>query len=293
MTISIGSANATAVVRTLGGELISYIKNGVEYVWQGDPAHWNGQAPILFPVCCAAKDNKIVFDGAEYPMPKHGIARKREFVPIYLSKDRVILEQRETEETLGMFPFCYSLRAEYAVDDEGFTARFTVKNLDRNEMTFCIGGHPGFNVPLTEEDGGFEDYSLYFEDASGCTASLTKNGYMDASVPKLDILKDTNELPLVWSDYDNDAIILENLPKHSVRLLSRKTQRGIRFDFDDFAALGLWTPDHKHSPFICLEPWNGLPADVAETTDAKNKKYARTLQPDEEASAGYRVTLIG
>ncbi len=292
MTFTLTSPSASAVVRTLGGELTSFVKDGIEYVWQGDPDHWNGQAPILFPVCCSPKDGKIAFDGTEYPMPKHGIARRREFEPVYIGKDKVVLEQRETEETLRMFPFCYSLSASYRVRDDGFDAIFTVKNLDRNEMTFCIGGHPGFNCPLAEEDGGFEDYSLFFEDTAGVTASITKDGYMNAEVPKLDILKDSTELPLVWSDYDNDAIILENLPKKTVKLLSRKTGKGIRFDFDGFDALGLWTPDHKHSPFICLEPWNGLPADVAETTDAKSKKYHRCLQPEESYSVGYSVTVI-
>jgi galactose mutarotase-like enzyme len=115
---------------------------------------------------------------------------------------------------------------------------------------------------------------------------------MNAEVPKLDILKDKTELPLVWSDYDNDAIILENLPKKTVKLVSRKTGKGLRFDFEGFDALGLWTPDHKQSPFICLEPWNGLPADVAETTDAKSKKYHRCLQPEESYSVGYSMTVI-
>lgn len=292
MTISLTSGSTSGVVRTYGGELVSFKAGGLEYVWQGDPAHWNGQAPILFPVCCSAKDNKIAFDGVEYPMPKHGLARKREFEPILIAKDRVVLEQRETEETLQSFPFCYSLKADYTVREDGFSATFTVKNLDKNEMTFCIGGHPGFNVPLCPEDGGFEEHSLFFEDAEGCTASITKDGYMNAEVPKLDILKGTNELPLVWSDYDNDAIILENLPKKTVCLLSRRSGKGFRFDFEGFDALGLWTPDHKHSPFICLEPWNGLPADVAETTDAKSKKYARTIAPDAEYSVGYAVTVI-
>ena len=291
MTFTLTSG-ATAVVDTRGGELVSYVKDGIEYVWQGDPAHWSGQAPILFPVCCAAKDNKIAFDGVEYPMPKHGFVRRNGFEPVTIGKDRVVIEQRETEATLKMFPFCYSLRVEYAITDEGFSATFTVKNLDKNEMTYCIGGHPAFNCPMTPEDGGFEDYSLFFEETEGCTASLTKDGYMNAEIPKLDLLKGTTEMPLRWSDFDNDAIILEYLPKKTVKLLSRKTEKGIRFDFDGFSALGLWTPDHKHSPFICLEPWNGLPADVAETVDAKSKKYCRTLQPDEEHSVGYQVTVI-
>lgn len=292
MTFTISSTQSTATVRSLGGELISFVNDGVEYCWYGTPEHWEGRAPILFPVCCMPKDGKMAHNGVEYPMPKHGIARKREFEPVYISKNKVVLEQRETEETLKMFPFCYSLKVEHEVTDTGFSTRFVVKNLDKTDMTFCIGGHPAFNCPLRESDGGFEDYSLYFDDATGCTVSLTEDGYMNGSIPKVNKLDGTNELPLVYSDYDNDAMIVEYLPKKSLRLLSRKTGKGFRFNFEGFEALGLWTPIKKHSPFICLEPWNGLPADVAETTDAKSKKYAITIKPDEEYSVGYSIELI-
>lgn len=292
MTFTINSGEAFGVVRTLGGELISYKRDGIEYVWQGNPEHWNGQAPVLFPVCCAPKDGKMAHFGVEYPMPKHGIARKREFEPVFVSREKVILEQRETEETLTMFPFCYSLKLAHEITAEGFSTTYTVKNLDKNPMTFCIGGHPGFNCPLTPDDGGFEDYSLYFENAKGCTVSLTKDGYMNKELPKLDMLGDTNELPLVYSDYDNDAMIVENLPVKRLKLLSRKSGCGFEFRFDGFDALGLWTPIKKHSPFICLEPWNGLPADVDETTDAKSKKYSITLDPDKEYSVGYSIRVI-
>ena len=292
MTLNLNSNEASGVVRTFGGELVSYKKDGIEYVWQGLPEYWSGQAPILFPVCCSPKDGKMAHNGVEYPMVKHGLARKREFEPIYIARNKVVLEQRETEETLKMFPFCYSLKVEHEISDNGFSTTFTVKNLDKNEMTFCIGGHPGFSCPLTEEDGGFEDYSLYFDDASGCTVSLTKDGYMNKELPKLDKLKGTNELPLKYSDFDNDAMIIEYLPKKSVKLISRVSGKGFRFSFDGFDALGIWTPIKKNAPFICLEPWNGLPADVDETTDAKSKKYSKTIAPDEEYTVGYSMEII-
>ena len=292
MLINLQNGDASAAVRTQGGELVSFLLDGIEYVWQGLPEFWDGQAPILFPVCCSPKDGKMAHAGVEYPMPKHGFAKDGDFEVIFMSKNKVVLEQRETDETLRMFPFCYSLKAEYTLLEDGFDVRFVVRNLDRNEMTFCIGGHPGFNVPLTEEDGGFEDYSLYFADADGCTVSITNKGFMDASVPKCDRLNGTNELPLKYRDFDNDAMIVENLPVKSVSLVSRRSGRGIRFDFGGFDALGLWTPDHTEAPFLCLEPWNGLPADVAETTDAKSKKYAITIEPGAEYAAGYRMTVI-
>ncbi len=292
MTFTLASdGGATAVVRTYGGELVSYVNGGVEYVWQGDAAHWDGQAPILFPVCCAPKDGKMAFDGVEYPMPKHGFAMTREFRPVYLTKNAVTLELPWSEETVAMFPFRFSLQVTYTVSDEGFEASFAVTNLDEREMTFCIGGHPGFNCPLFEGES-FEDYRLVFEDAAGAVVSVTEGGFMNDAVPKVPHLRGTNEIPLRYSDFDRDAMIVEGLPVRRVKLISDKTGRGFAFDFDGFDALGLWTPEKKGSPFLCLEPWNGLPADVKETTDAKSKKYAKTIAPGEVYRVGYGVRVI-
>ncbi len=292
MTFTLTSGRSSAVVRTFGGEIISYKHDGLEYIWQGDPAYWADHSPILFPVICYPYEGKIAFDGVEYPMPKHGFAMNQEFEPVLISKDRVILEQRETEETLRSFPFCYSLKVEYGITDEGFYCNFYVRNLDKNEMTFCIGAHPGFNCPIRPEDGGFEDYTLVFDDASGCVVSISPDEYMDDALPKINVLKGTNELPLRYSDYDQDSLTVENMPKSALNFIANSTGRGIRFDFTGFKALGIWTPNDKPSPLLCLEPWNGLPADRKETAEAKSKKYAITIQPDEEYSVGYTVTMI-
>ena len=63
-------------------------------------------------------------------------------------------------------------------------------------------------------------------------------------------------------------------------------------DISDFKVFAVWTAYKPGSPYVCLEPWNGLPADVDETTDAKSKKYSITLAPGEEYTVGYSVELI-
>ncbi len=292
MTFTLKSDSGTAaVVRTAGGELVSFIKDGREYVWQGHPDHWDGQAPVLFPVVCSPKDGKIAFDGVEYPMPKHGFAMSKVFDPVYITKSAVTLELRESPETLAMFPFRFSLRVTYTVHDDGFDAEFAVKNPDERDMTFCIGGHPGFNCPM-EEGESFEDYRLVFDNAEGAVVSISDKGFMNDELPKRDKLIGTNELPLVYSDFDEDAMIIENIPVKRVKMISDKTGHGISFDFDGFDVLGLWTPEKRNSPFLCLEPWNGLPANVKETTEAKSKKYAITLAPGETYRVGYRTRVI-
>ncbi len=77
---SIANEHLTVEVSRLGAELHS-IKSADsrEWLWNGDPAWWNGRAPILFPIVGRAPDNTITIDGEAFPMAQHGFARKRIF----------------------------------------------------------------------------------------------------------------------------------------------------------------------------------------------------------------------
>lgn len=49
MEYTIKSKNLVVKARSFGGELTSIRDNdGTEYLWQGDPKYWKGQAPVLF-----------------------------------------------------------------------------------------------------------------------------------------------------------------------------------------------------------------------------------------------------
>ena len=77
--IKISNGEITAVISTRGAELKSVVKNGREFIWEGDPNVWAGQAPLLFPICGGLKDDKYVLGGNEYTLEKHGFARFKEF----------------------------------------------------------------------------------------------------------------------------------------------------------------------------------------------------------------------
>ena len=55
-------------VKEFGAELTSlYCKsNHTEYLWQGDPAVWSGQSPILFPIIGRLKNDLYTIGGKEY-----------------------------------------------------------------------------------------------------------------------------------------------------------------------------------------------------------------------------------
>ena len=289
-TISKGSAVGKASSR--GGELVSFKKDGIEYVWYGKEEYWSGQAPCLFPVVCRAKDDKITVDGTDYPMKKHGIARKVEYTPIEVRPDSVTLRYSENEETMKSYPFRFNLDITHTVREDGFTTQYKVTNTGDSEMSFCVGGHPGFNCPLRDGEK-FEDYSLVFDNAEGATLKNTTpdGGYMDASMPQLGYIEN-NEFKLNYPAFDLDAIVAENLPVKKVSLVNRNTGHGFKFEFDSFDAIGFWTAVKKNAPFVCLEPWNGLPGDVRETSVLKDKKYARVLAPGESFVTEYKITVI-
>ena len=68
----IKNENLEVVIRSLGAEIISMKdKDGNEYLWQGNPAYWDGQAPNLFPYIGRMVDKKYTFEVKTYDMDIH------------------------------------------------------------------------------------------------------------------------------------------------------------------------------------------------------------------------------
>jgi len=290
MEFSIHTTDTAATISTYGAEMLSFSYRGTEYLWYGDPTFWGERAPILFPTVSVAKNNVMSHDGVEYPMPMHGFARHKAFEPILQTPDKVAFALKEDSDTLTMYPFRFRLVAEYTVTEGGFSAMFTTENCDEKPMTYCIGGHPGFRCPLYDEDV-FSDYQLQFSDVQGASLIGTKKESLTPDFPYLKKLEG-NILPLSYEVFENDTLMFENLPSSLVKYVSTKTGHGIAFDFIGFQALAVWTRCDLEAPFVCLEPWNGMPPSPEETTEARSKKYARTLQPGQSHTVGYKVTVL-
>ena len=85
MTIELKNEYLTVQFKTLGGQLTSIKdKDGLEYLWQADPEYWNGQAPILFPICGSLRNDWAIYRPQERPfftglIRRHGFVRKEEF----------------------------------------------------------------------------------------------------------------------------------------------------------------------------------------------------------------------
>ena len=63
-----------------GAELTSiYSKaHNLEYMWDGDPAFWSKQSPVLFPIVGGLKNNTYFYHNRPYELPRHGFAREKD-----------------------------------------------------------------------------------------------------------------------------------------------------------------------------------------------------------------------
>lgn len=139
----------------------SRLWDGCEYLWQGDPAVWNGQAPNLFPYIARLTNETYTLDGKEYHMKIHGFIKTSELEVDSSSEDCITFRYDSNEESRTQYPFEFSYFITYHLEGSVLYITNRVENHDSKRMFFGIGGHPGFNVPL-EEGLQFEDYVLEF-----------------------------------------------------------------------------------------------------------------------------------
>lgn len=282
----------TATVSEMGAELISMKKDGREFIWVGDPAYWNGHNPILFPVIGFLKDGKTRFDQTEYSIPKHGYARKSLFKVTHIEHDTVTLAMTDNEATREGFPFSFCLEVTHSLNEEGFTTSFRIENRSEKEMPFMIGGHTGFCLPFSEGEA-FDDHTLIFEQTEPDVTLLEAVGGQLIEDPNgtSDYMKGSDRIPLSYSLFDKDALILTGLRSRKVRLCDR-FGKGVEMDFHGFDLLSIWTPPGKEAPFLCIEPWNGVNAFLNESPEFSDKPYIRKVAPLGDYSVSYSVRIL-
>lgn len=252
--------NWRAVVDTLGAELVSCREKDLEYVWTGDPAYWTGRQPILFPIVCSLRNDRTSFGGVPYAMKRHGFARKMEFSPVSVAEDRISLVLTDSGETLKQYPYPFVLTVTHELTDSGYRTTYEVMNRNSSVISFAIGGHPGFSCPLRIGED-FSDYRVIFAEPEDPKAYLLDaDGLLSEDFMKEVLTEGGTVLPLSHRLFEESALIFQHVKSRRLSLVNGKTGAGIDFSFGNFCDLGIWTPPGKNAPFICLEPWQGLPS---------------------------------
>lgn len=266
---TISNDKLTVSIETLGAQLKS-IKDaqGHEYLWQGDPAYWKGRAYNLFPFVGRMKDQKYHLFGESYEIGCHGFARNTEFSVSNEKDDEVTFQIKDSEETYRQFPYHFTFGVRFRLQGNRLEMTYLVENQDDKKMYFAVGGHPGFFVPM-EEGLQFEDYRLEFPDkAPGENGEIKLD---PSAVQKVHMsertlpdgyepypLQDGCYIPLVHDMFDNDAVVLKNMPRR-VKVYSPKGKRSVTVDFPQMPYVGFWHAVKTDAPYVCVEPWSTLP----------------------------------
>ena len=289
---TIRNSTLEATISTRGAELQSIRSaGGISYLWNGDPAHWSGRAPILFPCVGALRDGRAVSEAGEIRLPKHGFARHMEWRLENVLDDRAAYRLDADDSTRVGYPYDFSLRAEYRLGERSVATILTVANTGSRTLPYCLGGHPAFHVPLAEGES-FEDYLLEFEqpETADCPQVDLQHGLiMDTCRNR--VLTESRTLPLNHALFRGDALIFDRLKSRSARLFSPKSGRGVRMDFAGLDIFAVWSPA-QDAPFVALEPWNGSGTQVSEDDVFEHKQCLRRLAPGQEDTVSFTVTVF-
>ena len=284
--------NLRVKISSLGAELQSIRRpaTDTEYLWQGDPAYWGRRASNLFPVCGRLAGGGYTYGGQRYEMGSHGFARNKEWTVLRQKADTLTLQLLPDEDTLAAYPFRFGMEMTYTLTGDSLSVTTVVRNEDHKTMPFAIGGHPGFNVPLTEGER-FEDYYIEFDQPCQPLAfALAENCFFTGEMKPLP-LEDAQRLPLRHSLFDGDAIFLRDAAP-GVALRSTTGDRGVHLSYPDAPYVGLWHNPKTDAPFVCLEPWVSLPARDSIVEDFAQKGDLIRLEAGELYDHTWTITIF-
>lgn len=251
MEIILKNGTSSAKIISKGAELKSYIADGKELMWCGDEKYWGKTSPFLFPMIGNLKNGKTIINGTEYAVSKHGFARDNEFTVEKYDEKTAVFSFSETDETLKSYPFNFKITITYTLSGNNLTISYDVKNNSDTDMPYCIGGHPAFACPKP-----FNSYKLIFEQAETVKSPIMNlETRMWGDNNRITRLENSSEFPLEYSLFDNDCVYFDTIKSKSCSLISEG--EGVKVSWSGFETLGVWTPDHKNAPFVCIEPWCG------------------------------------
>lgn len=257
---------------------IKSLKDGTEFLWQGDPAFWAGRAYNLFPICGRLAEGKYTFRGETYEMNLHGFVRKSTLDATVLARDKIDFGLRSDERTKAMYPFDFEYHICYSLVGSTVKMEISVINHTDSTMPFALGGHPGFNVPLAGA-GTFEDWRLEFCPECEPVHVVFSDACLTTEERKPFPLEDGKILRLRHDLFDHDAVVLAGT-SHRVSLKSDLSPHSVTVEVPDaMKYLGIWHAPKKEAPYVCIEPWTSLPAYDGRVDDLETKEDMFELSP--------------
>jgi galactose mutarotase-like enzyme len=244
-------------ISTLGAEIqeVTSVKDRFDYIWNDVTGeYWNRHAPILFPIIGRLNDNTYFYHGNQYELSQHGFLRDQEFSIVMKDVNFVKLQSSANDKTQIEYPFNYRFTVTYQLVDNQLKIQYEIENLDAKTMYYSLGLHPGFTV-----ESDLENYHLVFEPHADEIKELRVDPapFLNG-VSKIYSLQN-GTLPLSHAKLDNGLVIYSVDNFTNVQLVNTQSSHSVQLDISAFPYLAVWSPEHRNAPFVCVEPFKGLP----------------------------------
>jgi galactose mutarotase-like enzyme len=276
-------------VESCGAELSSLagVPDGIEYLWQADPAIWSRHAPVLFPIVGKLKGDDYTWNGRRYSLSSHGFARDLEFECIRETDDVLSFRLLPSDETRACYPFEFSLVVTYLLVGATVEVRYEVMNLGEGTMPFSIGAHPGFSLDWGENDR-IEDYYLQFEQEETLTAHYLGDDIL-LSGETGTVLERSRTFPITQSSFDRNSLIFMERASDRIELCSHKHPQRVTIEFPRFPHFAVWA--QPGAPYICVEPWFGHADRSDSCGDIRKKPGINFLETGATFECFYRISV--
>ena len=104
-------------------------------------------------------------------------------------------------------------------------------------------------------------------------------------------LRDGKVIELRHELFNNDAVFMDNVA-HKVTLKSDISPRGVAFSFPDMPFFGIWHKPQSDAPYVCLEPWYGLPSYQGDIDDLATKNNMFRIAPNGERKIHMEISFF-
>jgi galactose mutarotase-like enzyme len=273
-------------VSSLGAEMQALTtSDGRSWLWNGDPKFWTGRSPILFPIVGKTPGDVVSIGGQSYAMGQHGFARRSEFVMVASTAIMCRHSLVSSAATKSVYPFDFELAVEHAIEGNALTVTAQVTNQDQKVMPFGLGFHPAFVWPLPGDDGRSHTVAL---DNHAEPKLVRLEGGLIAQ-KELPSPFHGGRLELKHELFVDDAMLF---PMGAGEGLTYGAEGGssLKFGFENLPNLALWSK--PGAPFICVEPWHGMAAEVGAPNDLEKRPYTQTLVPGASATFAFQVEIL-
>lgn len=292
---TISNHHLQATFSSVGAETQSLCDaaTGREYIWQADRRWWGRHSPLLFPITGGLWNGTARFDGRTASIPKHGFALRREWRVDEKGSDHIVFLLRPLPEEAAAYPYDYSLRVRYSLRERTLRADFSVENHGDRPMFFQIGGHPGINLPDFDEAHAIDGYlRLHGTPRHVLRAGEQGCVVMDHGRPAtfpLPALED-GLIPLGVNTFAHEALIIEGQVT-TAEVLDRARRPFVRVESTAPVWL-FWSMQGVHSPYVCCEPWYGLPDHQGFEGDFSARPHVQQAAPGETWHGGYSLEVL-